>query len=86
MSNLMPVDGSGAMFDRIAKRYDLLNRLMSFGIDRIWRRKLLNALPKDGRILDVATGTADVAIAIADSNESLKKFHGVRRKRIMFSI
>ena len=69
-NNLVPVDGSGAMFDRIAKRYDMLNRLMSFGIDRIWRRKLLNALPKNGRILDVATGTADVAIAIADSNEA----------------
>jgi demethylmenaquinone methyltransferase/2-methoxy-6-polyprenyl-1,4-benzoquinol methylase len=70
-NNLVPVDGSGAMFDRIAKRYDMLNRLMSFGIDRIWRRKLLNALPENGRILDVATGTADVAIAIADSNEAL---------------
>ena len=71
VNNLVPVDGSGAMFDRIAKRYDMLNRLMSFGIDRIWRRKLLNALPNNGRILDVATGTADVAIAIADSNEAL---------------
>ena len=69
-NNLVPVDGSGAMFDRIATRYDMLNRLMSFGIDRIWRRKLLNALPDNGRILDVATGTADVAIAIADANEA----------------
>ena len=65
-------DGSGAMFDRIAKKYDLLNRLMSFGIDKIWRRKLLEALPAEGRVLDVATGTADVAIAIADKSEALK--------------
>ena len=64
-------DGSGAMFDRIAKKYDLLNRLMSFGIDKIWRRKLLEALPIEGRVLDVATGTADVAIAIADKSEAL---------------
>ena len=64
-------DGSGAMFDRIARRYDLLNRLMSFGIDKIWRRKLLAALPKHGHILDVATGTADVAIAIARQDQSL---------------
>ncbi len=71
MNDLVPVDGSGAMFDRIARRYDLLNRLMSFGIDRIWRRKLLNALPSEGRILDVATGTADVAIAIAQNNEQV---------------
>ena len=60
-------DGSGAMFNRIAHRYDLLNRLMSFGIDRIWRRKLLAALPPNGLFLDVATGTADVAIEIARS-------------------
>ncbi len=64
-------DGSGAMFDRIARRYDLLNRLMSFGIDKIWRRKLLAALPKHGHILDVATGTADVAIAIARQDQGI---------------
>jgi demethylmenaquinone methyltransferase/2-methoxy-6-polyprenyl-1,4-benzoquinol methylase len=58
-------NGSGAMFDRIAKRYDLLNRLMSFGVDRQWRRLLLNSMPKSGRVLDVATGTADVAVALA---------------------
>lgn len=71
MTHATKADGSGAMFDRIAKRYDLLNRLMSFGIDKIWRRKLLAALPVDGEILDVATGTADVAIAIAKQNAAL---------------
>jgi demethylmenaquinone methyltransferase/2-methoxy-6-polyprenyl-1,4-benzoquinol methylase len=62
-----PRGGSGEMFDRIAKRYDLLNRLMSFGIDRRWRRKLVDALALgvSGRALDLATGTADVALAIA---------------------
>lgn len=61
-------DGSGAMFDRIAKRYDLLNRLISFGLDHRWRQKLLKnlgAITQDDRVLDVATGTGDVAIAIA---------------------
>jgi demethylmenaquinone methyltransferase / 2-methoxy-6-polyprenyl-1,4-benzoquinol methylase len=59
--------GSGAMFDDIAPRYDLLNRLMSLGLDRSWRRALVRSLSgaASGRILDVATGTADVAIAIA---------------------
>ena len=61
-------DGSGQMFDRIASRYDLLNRIISFGIDRRWRAQLLNELGKgktSGTFLDVATGTADVALAIA---------------------
>ena len=52
------------MFDNIAKHYDFLNHFLSLGIDKIWRRKMINELveinPK--RILDVATGTADVAI------------------------
>jgi demethylmenaquinone methyltransferase/2-methoxy-6-polyprenyl-1,4-benzoquinol methylase len=65
MTAMMPVDGSGAMFDRIARRYDLLNRLMSFGIDRSWRRDLVAAMPDDGRLLDVATGTGDVALSLA---------------------
>ncbi len=59
--------GSGTMFDGIAPRYDLLNKLMSFGMDRRWRRHLIDSLGDiAGRtVLDVATGTGDVAIAIA---------------------
>lgn len=55
------------MFNRIAFRYDLLNRFLSGGIDRRWRKKAIRELdrlqPKN--ILDVATGTADVAIMMA---------------------
>jgi demethylmenaquinone methyltransferase/2-methoxy-6-polyprenyl-1,4-benzoquinol methylase len=68
MSQLVKrADGSGAMFDAIAPRYDLLNRLMSFGVDRRWRRLAIRAaaLPPGGQLLDLATGTADVAIAAA---------------------
>ena len=54
-----------SLFDSIAYRYDLLNHLLSGGIDLYWRRKAVEQLqdlhPK--RILDVATGTADFAIA-----------------------
>jgi len=60
--------GGGAMFDRIAARYDRLNGLMSMGLHRLWRRRLVAALgplaPGD-RVLDLASGTADVAIAVA---------------------
>ncbi len=52
------------MFDSIAVRYDFLNRFLSAGIDQTWRKKALNQLIKQQPkyILDVATGTADVAI------------------------
>ncbi|WP_224241446.1 bifunctional demethylmenaquinone methyltransferase/2-methoxy-6-polyprenyl-1,4-benzoquinol methylase UbiE [Hyalangium gracile] len=58
--------GSGAMFDKIAQRYDLLNRLMSFGVDQRWRNKTVDALElKPGaRVLDLATGTADLALKV----------------------
>ncbi len=54
------------MFDNIAPKYDLLNRVLSAGVDTIWRRKAINRLEKGKHkyILDVATGTADVALEI----------------------
>ena len=57
-----------AMFDAIAPDYDKLNHIMSFGIDRLWRRRAVRTIadnPKPLRILDVASGTGDFAIAIA---------------------
>jgi demethylmenaquinone methyltransferase/2-methoxy-6-polyprenyl-1,4-benzoquinol methylase len=58
------------MFNNIAGRYDLLNHLLSMGIDRGWRKKLVKLMAKDNpqRILDMATGTADLAIAAAQLN------------------
>ncbi len=62
-------EGSGAMFDGIAHRYDLLNRLISLGIDQSWRRKTVKALSlgPGSRVLDLATGTADLALLVARS-------------------
>lgn len=59
--------GIRAMFDDIAPRYDLLNRLLSLGIDRRWRRFAVGQLqiPPGGLVLDMATGTGDVALEIA---------------------
>jgi demethylmenaquinone methyltransferase/2-methoxy-6-polyprenyl-1,4-benzoquinol methylase len=55
------------MFDAIAPRYDLLNHVLSAGMDRGWRERAVDALAlgPGGRALDLCTGTADVAIAIA---------------------
>ncbi|MGI8855906.1 MAG: bifunctional demethylmenaquinone methyltransferase/2-methoxy-6-polyprenyl-1,4-benzoquinol methylase UbiE [Thermomicrobiales bacterium] len=55
------------MFDTIAPRYDLMNRVMTFGMDRCWRNFVVAqaAPPVGGSALDVATGTGDIAIALA---------------------
>lgn len=54
------------MFDNIAPRYDLLNHVLSLKIDVLWRRLLVHmmAAGRPQRVLDVATGTGDLAIAI----------------------
>jgi len=62
-----PALGSGAMFDKIAARYDTMNRVLSFGLDRGWRRRTVRALALGAspRVLDLATGTGDLAVDIA---------------------
>jgi len=67
------------MFGRIARHYDLMNRLMTFGRDRAWRRyAVAQAVPssflkgKTGRILDVATGTGDLAFEALCQHPDLK--------------
>ncbi|HEY1554987.1 MAG TPA: bifunctional demethylmenaquinone methyltransferase/2-methoxy-6-polyprenyl-1,4-benzoquinol methylase UbiE [Kofleriaceae bacterium] len=63
----LPTLGSGEMFDRIAPRYDLVNRVLSLGMDQRWRRRTVRALAltDHARVLDVATGTGDLAVEIA---------------------
>lgn len=59
------------MFDAIARRYDTLNHLLSAGLDKRWRRHAVRALALTGteRVLDMCTGTADLAIAAATERE-----------------
>jgi demethylmenaquinone methyltransferase/2-methoxy-6-polyprenyl-1,4-benzoquinol methylase len=66
-----------SMFDNISPKYDLLNRLLSAGIDVRWRNKAIKILKKENpqSILDIATGTGDFAIAALKSNA--KKIVGV---------
>lgn len=58
------------MFNNISKRYDFLNHFLSLGIDKIWRKKAIRVLSevKPKKILDIATGTGDFAIAALKLN------------------
>ena len=63
MTAIIPTqEESPQMFDRIARRYDLLNRTLSFGQDILWRKRVRRHLPKGDnlRVLDLATGTGDL--------------------------
>jgi len=75
-----PIDhGTGSMFDLIASRYDFINRVLSLNLDTGWRRTLVKEVTSNGdifkrqkekiQILDLATGTADLAILLAKQYE-----------------
>lgn len=66
-SKLSKKEQVAEMFDHIAHRYDFLNHFLSLGIDKRWRRKALDLLRDDQpkKILDIATGTGDLAILAA---------------------
>lgn len=75
-----PAEEAGAqgvrrMFSAIAPTYDLLNRILSFGVDESWRRKLAARLPQgELRVLDLACGTGDVALAVASARPGARLF------------
>lgn len=80
------------MFDNIAPTYDSLNHILSLNIDRLWRRRVVKTVRRAGarRIMDVATGTGDLAIAMAGKIEEAhilgidlsEKMLGVARDKI----
>ncbi len=76
------------MFDRIAWRYDFLNRILSMGIDRGWREQMANMLPPrpELRVLDLATGTADVPLTFARSNKDISHITGMDLAEKMLDI
>ena len=63
-----------AMFDAIAPAYDFMNRAMTFGLDRLWLRALVKVVRRSGarHIVDMATGTGDVALALANRISGVK--------------
>jgi demethylmenaquinone methyltransferase/2-methoxy-6-polyprenyl-1,4-benzoquinol methylase len=67
------------MFDAIAGHYDFLNHVLSAGIDRRWRKRAIRSLQLTGRerVLDLCTGTADLAIAARTASPGAKRVVGV---------
>lgn len=73
-----PAPGSGEFFNAIAGTYDTLNSFLSLGLHSRWRRRMLSYLPPSSscpRVLDVATGTADVLVALSRLGDY--ELHGV---------
>lgn len=67
------------MFDQISPTYDKTNRIVSFGMDQRWRKKVAEFLPphKNLKILDLATGTGDQALALIKSQASIQSITGI---------
>ena len=70
------------MFDRIAPAYDRLNHTLSFQIDKLWRRHVVRIVRRmqPRRILDVATGTGDLALAMARRMRACRYWASIFRK------
>lgn len=76
------------MFDRIAHRYDLLNRLLSFRQDVTWRKKLVRFLPERDNlsVLDVATGTGDVLVSLLKNSSKIGHAIGIDMAERMLEV
>ena len=85
-SNLTKKNQVEKMFDNISKEYDSLNRVISFGIDISWRKKIVKILKKQNleKILDIATGTGDLAIELCKTNA--KEIIGLDISKGMLSV
>jgi len=75
------------VFDQIASTYDRTNHILSFGIDKLWRKRLLRELPrKINTLLDLATGTGDQIFSIFDKYPKIGKAYGVDLSSHMLAI
>lgn len=76
------------MFDIISPTYDLANRYMTMGCDKIWRKKLSHLLPKSSSlsVLDCATGTGDQIVSLLKTNLNIQKIVGIDLSEEMLKI
>lgn len=75
------------MFNAISKTYDRVNRLMTFGLDVFWRKALVQSLPVPcDTVLDLASGTMDVAIAIQKNRPDIRRIIALDMARNMLDI
>lgn len=88
MSLVLSKNDSPRMFDQIARRYDLINRLLSFNQDIVWREEMKRHLsPKESYdLLDIATGTGDVVISLVKDNPHVRMAYGVDLSEGMLEI
>lgn len=79
---------SWKMFDRIAERYDVLNRVLSFRRDVAWRKFLYERLPEGAglKVLDLATGTGDVLLGLAAAGDKVAAGVGVDKSAKMLAL
>lgn len=76
------------MFDKISSTYDCVNRVMTFGLDQIWRKKLCAFLPSSTgmHILDCATGTGDQMVALMQKRPDIANMIGIDLAETMLKI
>ena len=85
---IFPKTESWKIFNLISKRYDLLNRLLSLGMDISWRQKMIDQIPSSVtlQLLDLATGTADVIIAALEARPNIYNAVGLDMAEEMLKI
>lgn len=81
-------EGVWSMFDRIAPRYDFLNRLLTLGLDVAWRKHMADFLPAGDKVelLDIATGTGDQIFYIMERDQRVTRAVGVDLAEKMLEI
>ena len=77
-----------SVFSKVYKKYDLMNDVMSFGVHRIWKNNMVDWMkPQIGcKILDVASGTGDMAKKISEKNNNLNSIYCVEPNDKMLEV